>query len=331
MVDLYYEEIQEIAETPYNWKKLKNKTLLVSGGTGFIGTYFIDVIKYRNSIYQDNIHVISISRHGGYSDSTVRHLQMDILQSVVCNEKVDYIVHLASNTHPQQYKEDPVGTITTNVIGCNNLLKLAVEQKAKFVLASSVEIYGQGSVEPMNEKYGGYIDCNTYRSGYNEAKRTCEALCQSYRKQYHLEVVIARFSRIFGADKKKDSKAMAQFIDSAVNRENIVLKSNGKQRYSFCYIADAVSALLKLIIDGENGEAYNIAAEDDGFTLGDYAQYLSKLAGTNVEYEIKDDDSTSRAEYALMDITKIKQLGWIPKYSVSDGLLRTLDMKIRKV
>lgn len=92
--------------------------------------------------------------------------------------KIDYIIHLASNTHPKQYAEDPIGTIMTNIYGCDNLLKLAVEKKARFLLASSVEIYGQGTAIPMNEEYCGYIDCNLARSGYNEAKRTCEALTQ---------------------------------------------------------------------------------------------------------------------------------------------------------
>ena len=102
-----------------------------------------------------------------------------------------------------------MGTITTNVIGCDNLLKLAVEKKAIFLLASSVEIYGQGTAEPMDEQYCGFLDCNIARSGYNEAKRTCESLCQSYKQQYGIEVKIVRLARVFGADKKLDTKAMS--------------------------------------------------------------------------------------------------------------------------
>ena len=157
-----------------------------------------------------------------------------------------------SRTHPKQYAEDPVGTIMTNICGCDNLLKLAVEKKARFLLASSVEIYGQGSEIPMNEKYCGYIDCNLARSGYNEAKRTCEALTQSYRSAFGVDAVIARFARVFGADKKRDTKAMSQFMDKAVLGQDIVLKSKGQQRYSYCYIADAVSGLFKVLLDGQN-------------------------------------------------------------------------------
>ena len=131
---------------------------------------------------------------------------------------------MASNTHPKQYAEDPIGTIMTNIYGCDNLLKLAVEKKARFLLASSVEIYGQGTAIPMNEEYCGYIDCNLARSGYNEAKRTCEALTQSYRSVFGVNAVIARFARVFGADKKHDTKAMSQFMDKAVLGEDIILK-----------------------------------------------------------------------------------------------------------
>lgn len=165
---------------------------------------------------------------------------------------------LASNTHPKQYAEDPIGTIMTNIYGCDNLLKLAVEKKARFLLASSVEIYGQGTAIPMNEEYCGYIDCNLARSGYNEAKRTCEALTQSYRSVFGVNAVIARFARVFGADKKHDTKAMSQFMDKAVLGEDIILKSKGQQRYSYCYIADAVSGLLKLLLDGQDGEALSV-------------------------------------------------------------------------
>ena len=237
------------------------------------------------------------------------------------------IIHLASNTHPKQYAEDPIGTIMTNIYGCDNLLKLAVEKKARFLLASSVEIYGQGTAIPMNEEYCGYIDCNLARSGYNEAKRTCEALTQSYRSVFGVNAVIARFARVFGADKKHDTKAMSQFMDKAVLGEDIILKSKGQQRYSYCYIADAVSGLLKLLLDGQDGEAYNISNDDDGLTLGEYAEYIASLANLKVRYEIENNESVSKATFALLDTHKIKNIGWKPQYSVKDGLKRTYMIK----
>ena len=332
MIDLEFEDIEKVAALPYQWDKLNNKVVMISGGTGFIGSFVTEVIKYRNEKFDANAKVISLSRRGrecGESYDTVGYLKADITRLISYNGSVDYILHLASNTHPKQYGEDPVGTITTNVIGCNNLLKLAVDKKATFLLASSVEIYGQGTEEPMDEKYCGYIDCNIARSGYNEAKRTCEALCQSYKQQYGNEVKIARLARVFGADKKQDTKAMSQFMDKAVAGEDIVLKSKGNQRFSYCYIADAVSGIFKVLLDGVNGEAYNIADEDDGLTLGRYAEFMARLAGKEVVYQIEDDAAASRASYALLDCGKIKSIGWRPLFTVKKGLERTYRIKCK--
>ncbi len=327
MTDLEFEDIEKVAKLPYQWDKLNNKSILISGGTGFIGSFITEVVRYRNEKSGANTKIISLSRRGGESNEMVEYLKADITKPVKYDASVDYILHLASNTHPKQYGEDPVGTIATNIIGCDNLLKLAVEKKSSFLLASSVEIYGQGTEEPMNEHYCGYIDCNIARSGYNEAKRTCEALCQSYKQQYGVEIKIARLARVFGADKKKDTKAMSQFMDKAVAGEDIVLKSKGNQRFSYCYIADAVSGLFKVLLDGENGEAYNIADEDEGLTLGGYAEFMAGLAGKEVVYEIEDDAAASRISFALLDCAKIKDIGWEPMFTVKDGLERTYRIK----
>ncbi len=325
------EEIIRIAESIDCWEKLKGKTVLISGATGFVGQYICDVIRYRNQAFHDGIKIISLTRRGGISDETVTYVRQDINQSFSIEEDVDYVLHLASNTHPKQYAEDPVGTITTNVFGCHNLLQIASEKKARFVLASSVEIYGQGSEAPMAEDYCGYIDCNQARSGYNESKRVCESLCQSYRQQYGTDVVVARLSRLFGPDPKTDTKAMSQFMDKAVAGEDIVLKSKGNQRYSFCYISDAVSALLMIMLKGVVGEAYNISADDEGMTLGQYAEYIASLAGHRVVFQIENNASVSKATYALMDATKLKNLGWKPEYSVKEGLKRTYEQKCASI
>ncbi len=323
------EEIKRVAELPLDWNKLYNKTLLISGGTGFIGSFLSDVFRYRNEKCCNRIKVVSLSRRGGESDDTVENIKSDITKEIVVDKPINYILHLASNTHPKQYAEDPVGTITTNIIGCDNLLKLAAKNKVeRFLLASSVEIYGQGTPEPMSEDYCGYINCNQARSGYNEAKRTSEALCQSYKAQYGIDVVIVRLARVFGPDKKVDTKAISQFLDKAVSGEDIILKSNGLQRYSYVYVADAVSGILKVLLNGVSGEAYNIAGNDEGKNLKNYAEYIAKLAGRKVKYEFEENESASKATYALLSTEKIRKLGWKPMYSDDEGLRRTYMEKI---
>jgi len=326
MQTIAYEDVVKVAALPYDWDKLAHKTILLSGGTGLIGSFLCDVFRYRNEKFHSDIKLISLSRKGGSSDDTVTYLSADVNKPIAMDDHVDYVLHLASNTHPKQYGEDPVGTITTNVFGCYHLLELAKKLNARFLLASSVEIYGQGDAFPMDETFSGYLDPNQARSGYNEAKRVCEALCQSYIKQYGMDCVIVRLARVFGVDKKADTKAMSQFLDKAVAGENIILNSKGSQRYSFCYVADAASGILKVLLNGECGSAYNISADDEGKTLGDYAEFLADLAGVEVRYQLQNDAAASKATFALLNNTKIKSIGWEPLYSVSDGLLRTYKL-----
>lgn len=324
MTKLEEEDIKKVAELNYRWDCLSNKTILISGGTGFIGQFLINVIKYRNKYFNNNIKVVSCSRHGLPNEANIEYVEHDVTKPFKIDRKIDYIIHLASNTHPKQYAVDPVGTIITYLYGTYNLLQLAVSQKtSRFLLASSVEVYGEGNNIPLSEAYSGYIDCNTARAGYNETKRVSESLSQSFISQYGIDCVIARLARCFGADRKEDSKAMAQFMNCAVRGEDIVLKSKGDQRFSFCYIADAVSGLLKILLEGKCGGAYNIAGDDEGLTLGNYAEYIASLAEKKVVYNIENNESVSKASYAVLDCTKLKDIGWNPIYSVRDALNRT--------
>ncbi len=322
------EDIKRIAELPYDWELLNNCTILISGGTGFLGTFFTNVMKYRNKIFNSNIKVVSFSRRGGVSDNTVTCLKSDIAASISYNGRADYVIHLASNTHPEQYKNDPVGTIVNNIYGCKNLLDYSKDNNVKrFLLASSCEVYGECLETPVDEKYCGYIDFNTARAGYNEAKRTCEALCQSYLEQYGVDSVIVRLSRVFGVDNTKaDTKAMAQFINKAIKNEDIVLKSDGKQKYSYVYIADAVSGIICALLGGKCGDAYNVSNDFDGMTLSDIAEYIAGKSGKKVIYEIQNDSSVSKAKNALLSNEKIKSIGYTPLYSTKNGIERTINI-----
>ena len=328
MTELERKDIELVGELPYSWEKLSNKTILISGGTGFIGSFLCNVLRYRNQKYGQNIKVISLAFNVLDNDETVTYLKRNITEKVEIEGCVDFILHLASNTHPEQYKKDPVGTITGNVFGTFNLLTLAKEKHSKrFVLASSCEIYGDGKDGLMDELYCGYINSNTARAGYNESKRVSESLCQSFAQQYGIESCVFRLARVFGADRtKKDTKAMAQFILKAVDGQDIVLKSKGTQKYSYIYLADAVSGILKVILDGKPGEAYNISADYDGLSLKDYAEYLASLSGNKVIFEIEDNPDASRAQNSLLDNKKIKEIGFVPLFSVRDGLKRAYQI-----
>jgi len=240
---------------------------------------------------------------------------------------------LASNTHPILYATDPIGTITTNIIGAQNLLDYAVAHHAtRFVFASSNEVYGEnrGDAELFNEEYCGYINCNTLRAGYPESKRCAEALCQAYMVQNGLDIAIARLTRSYGPTMiLSDTKAISQFIKKSMKNEDIVLKSDGTQYYSYTYMADAASGVLWIMLAGKSGEAYNIAEEHSDITLRDLASFLAGINGKKVVFEIPDSIEAagySRATKARLNGHKLQDLGWSPRYDIKSGLQRTIDI-----
>lgn len=336
--ELYKDDINYITNLELPWDKLNNKTILISGASGMIGSCMIDALM-RKGI---NIKVIALGRDEQkakrrfykYWDSNNFHfIKCDITESIAYFGKVDFVVHAASNTHPQQYATDPIGTITTNIIGTNNLLNYSVKNKVeRFLFASSVEVYGEnrGDVEKFTESYCGYIDCNTLRAGYTEGKRAGEALCQAFIKQKCLDIVVPRLSRIYGPTMlMSDSKAIAQFIKKGVAKEDIVLKSEGTQFYSYNYVADAVAAFLTVLLKGECGEAYNIADDNSNMALKDIAKIISEFTGKKVVFELPDKTEAagySKATKAILDSQKLQSLGWKSKYDIESGLRRTVDI-----
>ena len=339
----YMCDMQSVCSMNIPWQKLEGRTMLISGATGMIGSCLIDVIMRRNVAERLDCKIYALgrsmdkaeSRFGSYFGSkNFRFVQHDINEPFLQDmDKVDFILHLASNTHPAAYSSDPVGTITANIIGTNHLLEYAVRHGAeRFLFASSVEIYGEnrGDVEQFDEGYLGYIDCNTLRAGYPESKRCGEALCQAYKKQYGLDVVIPRLSRVYGPTMlMSDTKASSQFILKAVAHEDIVLKSAGNQFYSYIYVADAVSGLLTVLLKGKNGEAYNIADEGSDITLKEFAHLCADTAGTRVVFQNPDAEEAagySRATVARLDNKKIKSCSWRAQTDIKSGIKKTIEI-----
>ena len=265
-------------------------------------------------------------------DSSSKAERIPLLHSRdVLPHSVDYIVHLASNTHPVAYATDPVSTIVMNVTATKELLDLAVKTKTRFVYASSVEIYGQnrGDCEKFTEDCCGYIDCNTLRAGYPESKRCGEALCQAYIKQYGLDVVIPRIARVYGPTLlQDDTKALSQFIHNALDGKDIVLKSEGKQYFSYLHVADAVSGILTVMLKGECGKAYNIADEKSDIMLRDLAALIAGQVGRRVVLDLPNAAESagfSPAMLARMDGARIRALGWMAEYDIERGVKETIE------
>ena len=340
---LYREDIRAIASLELPWNKLENATMMLSGATGLIGSCLVDVLMHLN---EQGLHckIYGIGRNRDKATERFAYCrdsdlftfcQQDIAAPLVLNgpDRVDYVLHLASNTHPLQYAADPIGTITTNVFGTYQLLEFAAAHQAKrCAIASSNEIYGEnrGDLEFFDESYCGYIDSNTLRAGYPESKRCSEALCQAYIKQKELDIVIPRLTRSYGPTMQmSDTKAISQFIKKGLGQENIVLKSAGTQYYSYTYAADAVAGLLTVLLCGTCGEAYNIADEASDIMLKDLAQSIANYVGTKVVFELPDAAEAtgySKATKARLDGAKLKSLGWKPRFEIDAGIRRTLSI-----
>lgn len=343
---LYREDMRYIALLDLPWEKLCDKSLLISGASGMIASLLIDAIMVRNEMGL-NCKVYALGRNlekakvrftsywgSSLFDFIPHDINMPLEWSV---NTVDYVLHMASNTHPVAYATDPIGTVTTNIIGTNNMLNFAVEHNAtRFAFTSSCEIYGEnrGDTELFDEHYCGYIDSNTMRAGYPESKRCGEALCQAYMKQKNLDIVIPRFTRSYGPSMlMTDTKAISQFIRKGIAGEDIVLKSAGTQYYSYTYAADAVAGLLTVLLKGENGEAYNIADEPGDIMLKNLAAIIAEVSGTEVVYEFPDDiekSGYSTATKARLDGSKLKKLGWTMKYDIKSGIRRTVEILKKK-
>lgn len=336
----YIKSLDVFAES-IDWDRLNYKKILIVGATGLIGTFLIDLIMRVNKIRKLHIFVIAMGRNKSniefrfscyFDNPCFSSVPADINQPLVLDEKVDFIIHLASNTHPVAYAEHPVETLMTNVEGTYHLLSYAVNHMTeRFLFLSSVEIYGQTTNnEPLKETDCGYIDCNTVRACYNEGKRAGESLCQAFIKQYNLDIVIPRLCRIYGPTMKiDDSKALSQFLKKGLQKENIVLKSKGNQYFSYLYVGDTVNALLHLLLNGKKGEAYNVADAASDIHLKDLAEYIASWAGKIVVFdtpEKKESAGYSKADYAILDSNKLCKTGWIAKYDIKRGINETLDI-----
>ncbi len=341
---LYMEDVLGARGLDLPWERLNGRSIVLSGATGLLGSFLVDVILEKDVAEALNCTVYALGRSEEKARRRfIRHADDPHLVFIPYDVKrpfdgdgigdVDYVLHLASNTHPLQYSTDPIGTITTNIIGLQNMLDFAAAHNAaRFAFASSNEIYGEnrGDVELFDESYCGYIDPNTLRAGYPESKRCGEALCQAYRAAKGLDVVIPRFTRSYGPTMlMSDTKAISQFIKKGVAGEDIVLKSAGTQYYSYTYMADAVSGLLTILLRGESGRAYNIADGHSDITLKELAGVIAALNGKQVVFETPDAVEAagySRATKSRLDGRRLKALGWTPRYDIDRGIRRTITI-----
>lgn len=334
------EDFEAVAQSDLPWEAFKGRSFVVTGATGLVGSLLVRALLYCDQVHGLGIKVYALVRNVEKAKqifgetNAPEYLVADLAKDEIAGDfACDYVIHAAAVTTSKLMVSDPVGTIRTAIDGTEKLLKLAVEKKAQaFVYISSMEVYGQPKTDGKTaEKDLGYIDISTVRSCYPEGKRMCECLCNAYAAQYGLNVKSARLAQTFGAGiLPTENRVFAQFARSAVNGENIVLHTTGESEGNYVYTADAIRAILMLLVKGESGEAYNIANEQSHTTICNMAELVAEqIAGGAIKVVLDIPQDASSLGYAppvkmWLDASKMRALGWEPTVGLADAYRRMI-------
>lgn len=340
---IIFEDISAITSSGLDFKKFSNKTILISGANGFLASYLVYTFLHLNDTKHINCKVVGISRSKEKAESKfgsiLRRSDFEIIVKDVSgilniDNKIDFIIHAASQASPKYYGIDPVGTLNANVLGTNNLLELARKNKVEsFLFFSSSEVYGIVGEDkiPTRENDYGFIDCTNVRSCYAESKRMGETMCVSWLNQYDVPVKIVRPFHTYGPGMlMDDGRVYADFIADIVNSRNIEMKSDGLAMRAFCYLKDATEGFLNVLINGNNGEAYNVGNPNEEISIIDLAEKLVALFPERKLNVIKKQAEQkgylkSGVQRNCPDVSKLNSFGWTPSTSIEIGFKRTVE------
>ncbi len=331
-------EYQKIAAAlGENISQFRDKKFLITGADGLIASYLTDFLLWLNEMYQMNIYVYAMSLR--LSDLGARFqpnpnlcfIEQNLNEPLTQHYVADYVIHAASNAHPLAFSRNPVGTMKTNLIGTMNLLEMLKETTSKFVYISTGEVYGNNVDHDFTEDDLGLIDSKIARSCYPESKRAAETLCMCYNQQFNIPVNVLRLCYIYGASiTNENSRADAQFLRNALDGVDIVMKSEGAQRRTYCYVADMVNALLCVLVKGDDAQVYNVANPHSIASVREYAETLAEVSGVAVRFELPDEverKGYSKQLNSILDSSKLQSLGWEPLYDLKAGLSHTFTIK----
>ena len=302
--------------------------VLVTGGAGFIGSHLCDFL------IKNDFGVIAVDNLLTGSEKNIKHLEKNINFKFVKTDvvsgmpdlgKIDYIFHLASPASPIDYQKNPEETLLVNSLGTLNMLKLALQSRAKVLIASTSEIYGDPKEHPQKETYWGNANSFGPRACYDESKRFAEAASYVFIAKYDIDLRIVRIFNTYGPRMQKDDgRVVSNFINQAIKGSPFSIYGDGKQTRSFCFVSDMVEGIYKaMFTKGTKGQVFNLGNPEE-YTVLDLAQKIKEMAGSKSEFifePLPQDDPMQRQP----DISKAKEvLGWEPKVSVDEGLQKTI-------
>lgn len=334
------EDLAQICSTRTDWTRFAGKTVMITGATGMLATYLTYFFLYLKKEQKIDLRLIILCRTERkakalfgeqFDNGDMELLLQDICDPLTLTDKVDYIFHLAGNASPKYINTDPVGIITANIIGTRNVLELARKSGSKVFFASTREVYGANEGKLLlDEDSFGYINPMDNRSCYPESKRAAETLLRSYFNQYGVEVYVARIAHTYGPGMQieNDGRIMADLIGNAVRGEDIVLKSKGEALRAFCYLSDAISGILTIMMSGEPGEAYNLSNETEEISILQLAELMVKLSEgkSQLKFDIPP-TNTGYCNYqrVALDSRKINVIGFRPQVPLKEGIRRTIQ------
>lgn len=321
---------------------LTGKTVMVTGATGLIGSSVIDILCRYNDTHKGRIRILAAGRQpermkarfrGQANRSDLRFVVYDASRSDnAFTDHADYIIHGASNAFPSLIVKEPVETMMSNILGMKCLLDYAKEQGTRRVLfISSSEIYGKKEeTEPYGEEQYGYIDLLKPRNAYSVAKRAAETLCISYADEYGVDSVIVRPGHIYGPTASiNDNRVSSAWAYAVARGEDIIMKSDGTQVRSYCYCLDCASAILKVLLKGESGHAYNISNPDSVISIKEMAEILATSAGVQVKMELPTEEERkgfNPMSNSSLDSTSLIGLGWGGCFDAKTGFGHTVSV-----
>lgn len=337
------EDMERIFASDNDYYSLKNKSVLITGATGMLASYIIYFLIWLNEKKDFGIQIYAeirnkeraLKRFGIYAGRQYLHMVIhDVTQPLLQEIKTDYVLHSASLASPQYYGSNPVETILPNVVGTNEIMQFALRVKASSIIFFSTNaVYGQvKDVAHIKESQVGYLDHLAPGSVYGESKRCGETICKAYFREYGVPVKIIRLSHTYGPtlDLERDKRAFSEFVKNVIRNEDIILKSDGLEKRAFCYLSDAVSMIFMVLINGQNGECYNIVNENEFVSIRQLAETLTNLfpeKKLKVICERRMDSgyvSLAQTSESVCSMEKVVALGVEPKIGIYEGFKRTI-------
>lgn len=338
-------DMEKIGAADLPWEQFHKKTVMVSGGAGFLAAYLVQALLTIDATHLLDMRIVSVVRSMSGVQKRLGHLLTNPHLSIIEHDVVrptpadfplaDFIVHAASQASPKYYGTDPIGTILANTAGTQYLLEHAVRSGAqRFLFFSSGEVYGVPlNIDlPVTEQDYGYLDPMQVRSCYAESKRMGETMCCAWALQHGLHVSIVRPFHTYGPGMAlDDGRVFADFVADVVANSDIVLKSDGLAKRPFCYIADATLGFLTVLLRGEEKQAYNIANPEADISMIDLATMIAGLfpeRGVGVRFDIPESGNAylkSPIVRSCPSIAKARALGWEPKIGIEEGFRRTIQ------